>query len=816
MIALEERLSTLFENRRLIFWYDEEGEQQEEFNNLVIDGVEKRIIENNEFSLKREMLRLQPTQKFLIYAPYPVPEDEENWLLDLHIANYLFSADSHSMVIESLELDFHFKAFLSQFEKFFNASSRTASLKKLLSSGENEESLALKMMAVAIKSDDNLEVIMLRLFASEKHFEILQKFGLDKPLFQALKTKFDYEGDTIQDLIYKMLQNHFYFYIDQAKCQLNREALLFVKNWKDSNRYRELFEELSTKTSRELNIEQTLHSVEVSKMEACDTYEQCERVIITDVLQKILDERIESKSIDELIALREHTFWFRSYQNIYYALLNASKLFDFIRAFKPTMNSFEEGIEAYVEEWHRADKYYRDYIYHSDRAEHIELLKSLDEQIENLYLNSFLRELNDKWEGFAQTYTTNLSLPHQQQFYKREVEPILAKGQRVFVIISDALRYECGVDLNSKIRGIDKYTSECDYQIGSLPSYTQLGMASLLPHQKLMIGDKNDTVYADGKSTKGRVSREKILQSHSSNAIAIGCEEFLKLKKSEGRSRVKESNLIYIYHDEIDKMGEKNENKTFDAVQSSFETLTKIIKQVSNFNGSNMFITSDHGFLYTKNPTQESEFCKVQVENSIKFNRRFIIGKSLNGSSCVAKYQGFNLGIEGGNEFLIAKSINKIRIQGGGNRFVHGGASLQELVTPLIRIKKRRGTKEDTQNVNVEIIPIPTISTNYVTVSLYQTEVVSEKVKPLTLSMLFIGEDGQELSDEIRHTFDSKEQYGTNRESKFRFTFKNNVHQYNNKFITFMTKEVLNNSSETPIFKTFEVKLSLSFFDDNF
>jgi len=428
-----------------------------------------------------------------------------------------------------------------------------------------------------------------------------------------------------------------------------------------------------------------------------------------------------------------------------------------------------------------------------------------------------LRELNDNWQGFAETYTTSTPIQHQQKFYNTKVEPYLQKKNKVFVIISDALRFECGVELTSQIlaenKKKDRFSATISSMLSSLPSYTQLGMASLLPHRQLSIQNKNDIVFVDDKSSSGTANRDKILKSYDENAMAIGYEDFLKYKRDEGRELVRNASVVYIYHDEIDKMGEKNEIKTFDAVQSTFISIIKIIKQISNFNGSNMLITSDHGFLYTNQATQDSEFCKVDSDGAIKSNRRFIIGQNLESGTCVSKYSGADLGIGGDNEYLIPKSINKIRVQGGGNRFIHGGASLQELVIPLIEVNIGKGKKEIKQ-VNVDIIPMRSISTNTVNISLYQSEIVDDKTKPITLKISFQSADGVLLSDEFKHTFNSTEQYDTNRETRFKMTFKQNINEYNNQNIKLVTKKVLDGSSETPIYKEFEVKLALSFFND--
>ena len=817
MIDIEQRLKTIFKTQRLVFWYDDNEALKNEFEAIELAEVTKLVIENNEFGIKRQLLSLQPNDKFLIYSPTTAPQKEDNWLLDLNIANYMFSADKTSLILQNLGLDVSFKEFLGKFDKFFNAKTRIEALKELISDKEDNDTLALKIMAISISSDDNIDSIMLKLFSNEKHYETLSKYTLTDEFFKAVKSKYSYDGNSVKDLLHKLFQNHFYYSIDKNKSTLNSDARLFIKSWMDSSRYKENFEQISKEISDELNIETTITDIEISKIITCDTYEKCEQVVISHLLSRLADNSCNSIEMATIIANREYTFWFKNYKNIYKALLSASLLFDFIKNTKLTMNSFEDGITQYSNHWYKADSYYRDYSLHSSKAEHLELLKSLNSKIEDIYLNSYLRELNDNWQIFSESYKTVTQIPHQQRFYNTKISPYLQKNKKIFVIISDALRYECGVELTSKIlaenKKKDRFSTEISSMISSLPSYTQLGMASLLPHKELSIKDKNDIVYIDDKSSAGTANRDKILKSYDKNAMAINYENFLKYKRDEGRELVRDASVIYIYHDEIDKMGEKNEIKTFDAVQSTFESIIKIIKQISNFNGSNILITSDHGFLYTNQPTQESEFCKVNTVGATKSNRRFIIGQNLENGTCVSKYNGTDLGINGDNQFLIAKSINKIRVQGAGNRFIHGGASLQELVIPLIEVNIGKGKKEIKQ-VNVDIIPLRTISTNTVNVSLYQSEIVDDNTKPITLKISFVSADGVLLSDEFRHTFNSTEKYDTNRETKFKMTFKQNINEYNNQNIKLITKKVLDNSSETPLDKEIEVKLALSFFND--
>jgi len=49
MNKIEEALSKLFIKHRIIFWYDENEELREHFDELDMDGIEKVVVQNNEF-----------------------------------------------------------------------------------------------------------------------------------------------------------------------------------------------------------------------------------------------------------------------------------------------------------------------------------------------------------------------------------------------------------------------------------------------------------------------------------------------------------------------------------------------------------------------------------------------------------------------------------------------------------------------------------------------------------------------------------------------------------------------------------------------
>ena len=819
MSKIEQRLNTLFQEHRIIIWYDEGGSLKDEFDSIELD-IQKLELNNNEFGIKVKILYEDTKSKYLIYSKSAEPNMEDNWLLDIEQSFHKFSADPISMIVSELDLDITKKAFISEHKAFFNAKVRFDKYKSIITSNDSDEELTNKMMSIVLNCDETFEEILFKLISNENLIEELDKYDLSRKLLKQISKRFKYQNDklSITDLSYKLLQNHFYSNVEPSKCELNKEAVLFVKHWMDSNRHKELFKTVSLKVQNDLNISSIISNYQLSNVIDCDTYETCEQFVITKLRDLITSSKINEKEFENYLNKREHKFWYEKYENIYKVFEYAIKLHFGINNFKAEISNFEDGINKYSTYWYEIDYNYRKFVYFYNKSSHKEILKSLS-ILEDAYLNSYLRVLNDKWQNFVKDYSISLS-NHQRNFYKSKVPQIVEKNQKVFVIISDALRYECAKELSKVIsyENTDNrsFNVKEEFMISSLPSYTQLGMASLLPNNEVEIKSTDDTVYVDGKSSKGKDARTKILQSVDVNSIALNDEEFLALNRNDGRELVKSNNIIYIYHNQIDAMGDDaiTEEKVFDAVESSFSTIVKMVKQIVNLNGTNIFITADHGFIYTNKLTEDSEFCKLDTTfmETSKVNRRFVIGKNLEENSCTQKFTSQELGIVGDNDFLITKSINKIRKQGGGNRFVHGGASLQELVIPLLEIKYQR--KNVISEVEATIMPISTITTNNVNVSIYQEEPISDKVKPITLVCGFYGEDGVELSDKHKITLSSIDEENRNRENKLRFNFKGIADKYSGKFIKFTMKKVIENSSEQPIYKAYDVKLQLAFFND--
>ena len=93
--------------------------------------------------------------------------------------------------------------------------------------------------------------------------------------------------------------------------------------------------------------------------------------------------------------------------------------------------------------------------------------------------------------------------------------------------------------------------------LAMLPSYTQLGMAALLPHKELAIADsESSTVLVDSLPSSGTENRTKILQAAlRGRGRAVTAEEILSMDRDETREILKANDVLYIYHNRIDGAG---------------------------------------------------------------------------------------------------------------------------------------------------------------------------------------------------------------------------------------------------------------------
>ena len=167
------------------------------------------------------------------------------------------------------------------------------------------------------------------------------------------------------------------------------------------------------------------------------------------------------------------------------------------------------------------------------------------------------------------------------------------------------------------------------------------------------------------------------------------------MKKDQGRAFVSHHRVIYVYHNQVDAIGDtaSTEAQTFQAVRTAITEIADTVRYIVNtLNGNYVVITADHGFVFTETApgTPDRSALAEKPPGTVTAKKRYLIGYDL--PDAEQTWHGTTLVTavaEGGMEFWIPKGANRFHFTGGA-RFIHGGAMLQEIVVPVITVRHRK------------------------------------------------------------------------------------------------------------------------------
>ena len=617
----------------------------------------------------------------------------------------------------------------------------------------------------------------------------IEKFDLDVPFWNMVKATFGYEEEnpTLKNFLLRLVLTDYAHHLKGDVPQSIRglllpitgwsNAVVCLAQWRDSSSKGTSYDRLSAEAAAILKIEDHLPNLEIDQLSDVMTFLVVEKRIASSLRERVQTtaDTINAEDVRAIATRRQSGHWAsltvagstdaprQAFHAVYDALVAAAD-------FNALRNQHKSGFDyptaaamygAYESELYRFDQLYRHFCESADVAEAAgwSILKPLRADIEAHYVNWYLTNLALAWGKFIEPPPSSgngglLSkwqiekVPNQHHFYDRNVRSWLDEGdnRRAFVIISDAFRYEAAQELTTELNGKYRFEATLSSQLGVLPSYTALGMASLLPHKTLAY--KGTDVLVDGKSSIAS-ERDGILKGVGGAACKY--DELMAKKKDEGREFVKDKRVVYIYHDTVDAVGDdgKTEGHTFEAVRRAIDELAAIVGYiVNNLNGHHIVVTADHGFLFTETARVETDKSKLKEkpDSTILAKKRYLLGPNLPDSD--AAWHGklsVTAGTDGDMEFWIPKGANLFHFVGGA-RFAHGGAMPQEIVVPVVTVKHVRG--KSAQDTKTKLVTVHVLGSNHrITTGqhrfqLIQMEAVSERVKPITLRVaVYEGEE---------------------------------------------------------------------------
>nr|WP_298673243.1 BREX-1 system phosphatase PglZ type A [uncultured Prevotella sp.] len=818
--TIQQTLVSKFENHRIVFWYDENGDTQDLFDAINLDGVEKVSYDENGFTLKYKMTEEKPKQKFLVYWSGQRPDDEANWLLDLQLGGASFSADSWSLYASESHVNVLLREkVIKKYEAFFKEKKNRENMANRLQGTESEEDVVWTIITITAGTDGSIDSLLYKLSEEEigdkqPVYARLTKYNLDNALWERITQYFVYNGNnrSIRDLLIWLFRQDMYSKLGKIS-KVSPNVLLFMSKWKDSKQHGALFKKWSRQLENDLNIRDEVSDLHLTaeQMLPCDTFFAVVGLVASEAAKRVQEKTITPTDFGNWIHQLQNNIFYDNVKDYFEALLHACTMINLIDSADLTIETAKQGFEAYYKQWYCIDQEYRLFLQEEKLSKTLTPLKPIEKIVVNKYTSDYLYQLAVQWQKQVDGMSkwTIDGVLSQQRFYNRYVQKYASQYVKsgVFVVISDGMRYESMMELQERINSLNSFSTKMEQPLlGMLPSYTQLGMAALLPHKSLEVKEGTALINADGgQSTAGKDNRMKILQKQYGRSYAIKADDFLAKPSHYWRDFFKDYDVVYIYSNVIDDAGHKDYLET----EAELEHLIRITKHIANANRTNIIYTADHGYIYQNDEQLDSDFVQyTPPSDAWTKDRRFVIGKNLSDNNDVNTWTAQQVGLSGDIMVQTVKGLGRIRISGASKNYIHGGTMPQEIAIPVLIANRSR--KTDIKFVDVDIIGSSRkILTGNITISLYQMEEVSEKVKPRELRIGFYDKNNNLISDVFTQTFNIDKKESANREVRHRFEFTQNISELNGQDVYLIMQEPVERSSTLKTYRreTYHVDL---------
>ena len=801
--------------RHIVFWYDENEDFIEDIDTFDLEGIKViKLTEKNAFWAKYRIEKEDTESNILVYSNVKKPIPQEDWLYDIFCYSEEFSTDRATVIMRELKVqDSSLKEEFALYNTFFKNKERINNFKNLNIQGYTKEKIHLGVLSVLtkVKIMDMEEIIKAiikdYLDGSNKIYEDIKKFGSVDALWSLLQKYYGYNFEErslerfMAMLLVTNMNETIKFELPKAYAPFvskkDTNCIVFINHFMNNEKDSEAYGKMQELVAEKLKIEQLLEKHDSETFINCDEFEVMDKLILSRIINLLKDGVEEYDKYLNLLSSRRTLHYYKKYVSEYKAIKWAINLLNKKKELASTIkteNSYNM-VKSYTKSYFYIDKAYRKFYYHYDNSELKDELNELKDTVENVYNNWYLQELSIKWNDAILSQNTWRidGLKYQDRFYR---ENITYKGkERVFVIISDGLRYESAEELNTLLTNERKGKAELDYMQGVLPSYTKLGMASLLPNKKIEINDKYD-VLVNGINSNGTENRNTILKMGNEKSLAITYDAVMDMKDAEIRKAFTGLEVVYIYHNTIDARGDhaSTEREVFKATFDAFkEILLLVNKLVNRVSAANIIITADHGYLYKRSAMEESnKISGVKLEDG-EDNRRFLLTSNKEEIEGTITFSMDYLLGDCSNKYVITpKGDSRFKVQGAGANYVHGGAMPQEVIVPIIRFKNDRSSSSvnDIRKVKISLTSVNRKITNIITyLEFFQDEKIQDKVISQRIKCYFEDEEGNRISNENIIIGDSRSENPIERSYREKFVLKSMPYDKTKQYFLVMQDE---------------------------
>ena len=421
------------------------------------------------------------------------------------------------------------------------------------------------------------------------------------------------------------------------------------------------------------------------------------------------------------------------------------------------LNTPQDYINRYTEHFYLIDFYYRKTLQVLPTTIPMEIemeIRGSKERLDSDYAaisNNFNCEwskcLQEKGDGFQ-----SISLPRQYDFFNEQID----QSVKQVVIICDALRYEIATEVMQRLSE-SKHKATLTPALAVMPTETKFCKPAMYPHADSFYICTNPTptgntldMCVDNQILNSLQKRKVQLQKYITNSDCIKAQTLLEGNTTELRELFKKP-LVYIYYDILDTIAHEGDRESVTKVcNRAVEDIARMVNTLhASLNVSNVIITSDHGFIFNDKPLALHEKLALPTDTLEYSHRYYITSQPQSQYGVIHLPLNMVSGVTNAEYVAVPMGTNRFTERGGGYEFTHGGASLQELIIPIIKSKVRK--INDKQPVNVVLVTSPNslkVESSRITIKLFQAESVSMSFRERVIKVALY--DGMQPVTEVK------------------------------------------------------------------
>jgi len=757
--AIKQVINQSLENRPILVWYDEGGTLTDVIQKTVSKEVNFLPFTCSYLAIRAKIEREDPNfqNNWLIYVPEkPL---EPSWLLDYELLGKRIETNLERLLVEKFGLTSNIKI-------------------KALLSGPRGRILASNWDEV-IKTDEPITEDNLTRGLLSAVFGLGPNFSIGRAVLEYVSNPDPYEQQLTQlDLhqaFSETIRQDLGFSKLPKSCPISAQtlaaALLFSElvinsgglgakefqellpdedkrdewadlatEWWQHRQLRQGFFKWSKKLEKKYDIRNKL--IGLKPLLNVMSFAAIDEALLQELCTRVAagGPRAFAKQVNlvrEVAEAREKTIWTQTEKiTVWKAIGPAAHLMQNCNAATEKLNEMKETtIEDYINEytdgegWWKIDEQYRLLASTSEGS---------DERTTELFIRpaitayrEWLRNVGVKFsEVVSKMSTWRAANAFSQTLFW---EKLVSHDKPIAVFLVDALRYDLCKHM-AQILSEEGYQIELHTLLSSLPSITEVGMASLMPLE----GKKITPTVQKGKleisldnqiPLTTKLDRKKWLENVLGSRVRLlDVQDIVDSSEQKLKSIISGAQRIIATHQDIDIAGTFLSDVTIELFDAIIKKVAKAIRKLHTAGISKIVVGTDHGFILLPKEYKIDTIPGLRSSEDVVQNRRYVIGKPP--KLDVLIYFPLNgLSFSGDGFAAFPRGMNCIRMRGKAGLFLHGGISMQETVIAAMTSRVKVTPEERKVGVQAEIPETVTTAVFLVTLKpIFKTLVFSPRV----------------------------------------------------------------------------------------